>query len=676
MKPHDFTDRDFTRENAEKTEIFNAETTETAEKKTIFSFLPPRTPRTLRLIIIVTSMHSAMKNLCQSCGYKLKMMRKKLFVLSLLLPILIFGKSYFYPQIKTEIYFASDGSARVRQERTYHFDGSFSWAFVDLKKQGAENIVLNQISEQTDTGWAVLQPEITDSPKSLYVRWNYSAQDETKTFLLEYTIIGAVKCYQDVAEFYWKVIENEHEQINNNVIELFLPEPSPDLFKVYIHSRAKPGMLVFNDKKDNAIIQQSNIPENSFVEVRMLTSPLIFTNVSARLENRYEKILQQEKQNFVVSSLRKFILIPLGLLLIIIYPIILLLTFYYRYGREPEIPYSATYEHEPPRLAPPVVVPAIMSQKPEKTTIYQTTFRGMFATLLDLCTKGIISVQEIKDNHKSYYQFNLDKPDRVAGLDILSRQVVDFFFRDVAGDQNMLTDKAIKEFGTNHPKEFQSFLQGLFDQARDWWQKELNTALLDPKSSKAYNVYILYLLPAVILGPLMLGNGLGALFTIPNPVTFILPFILAIIFFIIFIFLGRSILRWSAPAYQEQKRWLNFRKFIIDFSAIEQAPITLLPIWEHFFVYAVVLGVAQKFLKNITNLATKQGTPLVLPIWYIPITTKPVGLASFAESMGHFESFTSNFTGMMNSFSTSAAVGGGFSGGGGGGGGGGASGAG
>lgn len=622
-------------------------------------------------------MHSATKNLCQSCGYKLKMMRKKLFVLSLLLPILIFGKSYFYPEIKTTINFKSDGSANVRQERTYAFEGSFSWAVVDLKKQGAENIIFNELAMKTPDGWERIEPlAIDDNPNSLYVRWEYSAQDEIKTFVLDYTIIGAVKRYGDVAEFYWKVIEDEHEKIANVEINLILPEPSPELFKVYVHSRAKPGMLIFNDEKDRVIITQNNIPENAFVELRMLTSPSIFTGVLVRSESRYKKILNEEKQNFIISSLKKFVLIPLGLLLIIVYPIILLLTFYYRYGREPEIPYSATYEHEPPRPAPPVVVPAIMSQKPGKTTIYQTTFRGMFATLLDLCTKGIISVQEIKDNHKSYYQFNLDKPDRVAGLDILSRQVVDFFFGDVASGQNILTDKAIKEFGTNHPKEFQSFLQGLFDQARDWWQKELNTALLDPKSSKAYNVYILYLLPAVILGPLMLGNGLGALFTMPNPVTFILPFILAILFFIVFIFLGRSILRWSAPAYQEQKRWLNFRKFINDFSAIEQAPITLLPIWEHFFVYAVVLGVAQKFLKNITSLATKQGTPLVLPIWYIPITTKPVGLASFAESMGHFESFTSNFTSMMNSFSTSAAVGGGFSGGGGGGGGGGASGAG
>jgi hypothetical protein len=51
-------------------------------------------------------------------------------------------------------------------------------------------------------------------------------------------------------------------------------------------------------------------------------------------------------------------------------------------------------------------------------------------------------------------------------------------------------------------------------------------------------------------------------------------------------------------------------------------------------------------------------------------------MAGLNAGLAGFESFASNFSGMMNSFSTSAATGGGFSGGGGGGGGGGSSGAG
>ncbi len=604
-------------------------------------------------------------------------MSRKNLLLVLLLPLLIFAKSYFYPEIKTNIYFASDGSARVLQERTYNFNGSFSWAFIDLKKQGAENIILNQLSEKTDKGWKQLQPtELNNSPQSLYIRWGYSAQDETKTFLLDYTIVGGVKRYADVAEFYWKIIEDEHEKISKNEITLYLPEPSPNLFKVYVHSQSRPGLLTFNDKKDQADIVQVNIPANTFLEVRMLASQSMFGKVAKQNEIRYEKILADEKYNFLISSLRKFILLPLGILLMIGFPLVLLLIYYNKYGREPKLQYIAQYEHEPPRKAPPIAVPAILHQKPEKTAINQNTFRGMFASLLDLCTKGIISVQEVKDGHSQHYQFILEKPEQVDKLEPINKEVVKFFFEEVGESSVMLTDKALKEYAAKHASGFQVFLNDLFQQTRDWWEKELGVRLIDPKSSKAYNSFVLYIIPAILIGAIMVGSSLAAFFAVPKPVTFVLPVSFGMIVFFVFMFSGRSILRWNEAAYLEQKRWQNFRRFLTDFSAIKDAPITLLPIWEQYFIYAVVLGVAQKFLKNITNLALERGTVLMLPIWYSATTKGAASISSFVEGMGHFESFASNFTSMMNSFSSSAATGGGFSGGGGGGGGGGSSGAG
>lgn len=207
-------------------------------------------------------------------------------------------------------------------------------------------------------------------------------------------------------------------------------------------------------------------------------------------------------------------------------------------------------------------------------------------------------------------------------------------------------------------------------------ENNVSVKLIDITSTKAYNKFILYALLSMFGGVILLTIGLTALFYVPMPVSFIIPFMAGVFIFVIFMFVGRIILRWNPVAFQEQQRWKNFKRFITDFSAIKQAPITLLPIWEHYFVYAVVLGVAQKFLKNIVNLASERNTVLVMPIWYKSMGAGSTTMSSFADSMANFESFTSNFTSMMNSFSTSAATGGGFSGGGGGGGGGGSSGAG
>ncbi|MBS4016307.1 MAG: DUF2207 domain-containing protein [Candidatus Latescibacteria bacterium] len=598
---------------------------------------------------------------------------KKYLLIVLFFPILIFAKSYHYPLIKTEIYFSPGGDAQILQQRTYAFSGSFSWAFIDLKKKGAQDIILNQVAEKIDNVWQPFIAQIQDNKNSLYVRWQYRAEDETKTFLLDYTVVGAVKRYQDVSEFYWKFIEDEHEKIDQIILELNLPEPSKELFKVYVHSRAKPGVLTFNDNYDKATVTQSDIPANAFVEVRMLAAPHLFPELPVIAENRYAQILAHEKRNFLVSLLRKFVLFPLGILLVIVLPVVLLLTFYFRYGREPKLPYLGTYEHEPPRKINPILLPAIMLQKPDKTTILQNVFRSLFASILNLTTRGLISIQELDKKEKSKYRFSLEKPERVNELDSFDKNIISVFFHD----QNSVTDKELKQYAEKHQAKFQKQLAALFSDAAYWWQQTLGTDLVDPVSVKAYHRYILFSLVSILLGIAGLGSGLTALLGVSDLAFFALPFAAGMVLFVILIFVGKIILRWSQPAYLEQKRWLNFKKFLTDFSAIEQAPIKLLPIWEHYFVYAVALGVAQKFLKNITDLALKHNQPLTLPVWYAAASkTAPADMASFAQNMANFEAFTSNFTNMMNSFSSSAASGGGFSGGGGGGGGGGSSGAG
>ncbi|MEO0083337.1 MAG: DUF2207 domain-containing protein [candidate division WOR-3 bacterium] len=593
--------------------------------------------------------------------------------LYLLIPISVFAKSYFYPEIKTRIIFHPDGSANVIQQRTYYFDGAFSWAYIDLKKHGAQNIVFNQLSEIENDQKIILTPAINDNQKSLGIKWNYSAHNELKTFLLDYTIIGAVKRNIDVAEFYWKVIEDEHEKIIDNEIELILPMPSPNLFKVYVHCRAKPGELIFNEKSDAVTIKQHNIPKDAFVEVRMLTSPAIFSELTTIPEHRYQKILAEEKRNFIISSLKKFVLIPIAALLIVILPLIIYLRYYFKYGREAKLTDIGQYQHDAPRKVLPIMVPAILYQKPDKSTINTITFNGMIATLLDLCTKGIISIQEIKVDGKKQYQFLLEKPGRIETLEPINKKIIDFLFSEVGESSVILTETALKEYANKHNDRFQDFLQSIYQQTKEWWEATLATPLIDPMSSHAYQKFSLLTLAMIIAGGILLTIGLS---TILGSAAFIIVILFCLIFYIVFVLAGRSILRWSDIACQEQQRWLNFRRFLTDFSAIKRAPITLLPIWEHYFVYAVVLGVAQKFLRNIINLATEQNTSIVLPTWYSSATISAQSLASFAEGISHFESFVKNFNSMLDSFSSSAATGGGFSSGGGGGGGGGSSGAG
>jgi hypothetical protein len=81
--------------------------------------------------------------------------------------------------------------------------------------------------------------------------------------------------------------------------------------------------------------------------------------------------------------------------------------------------------------------------------------------------------------------------------------------------------------------------------------------------------------------------------------------------------LGRVILRWSPPAYYEHLRWQSFRRFLVEFSAIEQAPIELSAIWQEYYVYAVALGIGEKFMHGLSS--PTAGTDLAVDL--VPFLT-------------------------------------------------------
>ncbi len=564
---------------------------------------------------------------------------------------------------------------RIVQQRTYRFEGRFSWADLDLKKRGAQDIMLNRLAELTPEGWREVIPlELESSSRSLYVKWDYSAEDEERTFLLDYTLVGAVRRYSDVAEFYWKVVEDEHEPIDEVVVALQLPGPSPGLFKVFVHSAARPGTLTFSDKMDRARVRQNEIPRNSFVELRVLSTPALFSEATPVPEQRYAAILAQEKRNFIMSGVRKYLFIPLGIVLTIAIPLALLLVLYFRHGREPKLDYEAIYEHEPPRDAPPVAVPVIMYQSPDESSLTQPLFRGMMATLLDLARRGVVSVHEVKQGRKRQYEFRLDRPG--GAVTSFDREVLDFFFQQVGAESGRFDEKMLKDYGTRHTSETRLLIRELLRQGKEWWVAQLGAEFVERTSSRAYTLFVLAAVVGAVLGGLAIAFGVQAITGGPGRGSLPFGFTVAGAACVAFVLIGRAIRRWTPVAYLEHRRWHRFKKFLADFSAIEQAPVKLLAIWEQYYVYAVALGVADEFLKHVGRLAEQTNTALVMPVWYHGAAVQTTGLSSFAAGMVGFQTFASNLGSMMQSFSTASSSGGGFSGGGGGGGGGGSSGAG
>ncbi len=585
------------------------------------------------------------------------------------------AKSYYHPRIVQSFLLLENGDVEVSEERYFSFEGSFSWAELRILRKGAEDIQFEGVWD-AESG-EPLPHEVLRDAEAVAVRWRYQAQDETRVFRIKYLLKGAVERYQDVAQFYWKVIEDQHAAISELESTFTLPRPSPELFKLFVHSMAPPGEMTFSEDRRTVRFRLQNIPADSFVEARLLSSPSVFSAVSPLPQERYEKILEEERR-FASGELRAYLWGVVATFLLVgfgIFYLLLFVVYYFRYGREPRLDYQREYEQEPPLDISPCFLGVALSQTLDNSLLS----RAFLATILELARRRFLSVREEERKgllrKREYLVFRFadrarDRKTVSAELNLFELRVLELLF-EISKDGEEVSTLDIEEWGKKMQANRSNFLRFLGDWGRDL-RKEFEKRyfkILDPLSEKKKNLFTV-LGVAYFIGGIFLLIALAA----ASPLVFLgVPFLILAFFLAL---LGqRALRRWSREAALMFRRFMAFRKFLSDFSLMREAPPTLLEIWDRYLVYAVVLGVAEKLLKNLRRYAEETHRDLVIPAWYSPVHGAAFGLAAL-DTLSGLDALSrrmENLANLRQALSSSSSVGGGFSGGGGGGGGGGSS---
>lgn len=527
-----------------------------------------------------------------------------------------------------------------------------------------------------------LRSETSSSGRGEMIKWYYSAQNTTKRFLLRYRIEGAVQRYSDVAQFYWKAIEDEHAPISRIAITVIPPAPSTDLFKVFVHSTARPGDIEFSPDFLGALVKQDGIPKDAFVELRVLLDPDIFPDTRVDSGESYESLLEDER-GIVEAPKRRArqnaIAIVVSAIVIILF-IIAFVWVYIRYGREPKIQYENIYEREPPRDIPPAVVPAILTQGSVSDAEITKSFA---ATIIECAHLGYLEIHEGEEKGLIFKTREFIYKLTPKGETLLARRPVErargereleSYEVDVlravieeAGDGSQATGEDIEKWGkkTKGGKtNFLRFIEPFGKELRAWFERK-HFKLDDPRSKKAQ---ILFIVSAVLLAAVFVLTFFLVTRNVAN--------IVAGFLVLVSLPFTMSLARWTKEAALEEKRWKAYKKFISDFSAMKDAGPNLLQIWERHLVYATALGVADKLLSNLDLVAKEFNAGVPVAVWYHAYGAGsgrgPGGTASLQSMSASF----ANLANLSSALSTTTSSGGGFSGGGGGGGGGGASGAG
>lgn len=589
------------------------------------------------------------------------MKKKILFLIFLSIFIILFSfkssyaKDYSIPKVNIEVAINKDGSAFFIEERTYAFDGQFSFGYYNLPKQGFDSLEDFLIYEDE----TLYKKENSKLPKTYYIEdlgnyykinFFYSASNETKAFKFVYKLNGVTKVYEDYGEFYYKLQGTGWDKtvgIFEAYIRFLSPIPIEDYY-IWAHGPLW-GKIEKVDEK-TVYLKVEDIPANTFLEARILIPSYYFSEAKKLSGVIKDKVVNEETKWAKSSNLKRvlnniFFYLPIIIFLLLLYYIFYL---YFKYGKEYKVPKVYDYIREPPTDIKPAVLGYLLTFGQFKDTFLK-------ATIMDLIHRGVINVEK-DQNLKNDYIFTLNKnKEELASYEKILVEKILFDENDSFTIKEL--NKKIKKRQEHYYYKFEDFKKEILDEAK-------NYDFFDKVSEGKSN----------------LTSGLGCLIpVIALILTFLLKNLLFFLWFIlapIYIFVGSIALkRRSFKGKEEFDKWIAFKNFLKDFSNLKDYGPKSIIIWEKYLIYGTILGVAKTVLKALKIIF--QQLPDVENGRLIPIVTSG-SLANFDQGFAFLNSALSNvvsatssaYKNSRSSWSSGSGVGGGFSGGGGGGGGG------
>lgn len=556
------------------------------------------------------------------------MKKNLLFFLILLLSLnLALCKSYSLERANVHIKVLNNGLVNVEEEITYSFNGCYNEIYRSIPLY-SESSIIGMIGCSNESFNPI--KDFNSDYYSYIFKFDNEQCNKITTIVLDYNMSGVVDVYNDVNGLHFQFWGSEGQELNelNAVIEL-----NGGIIDYWIHNSVPSECVKVNN--NILIYNASKIPANHWIETQLISER--FTSESAYWDVHNETGGSVIKQRELFYSIREKCKV-FAAFFIIISPLIAFYYIYDKYGRELKIDYIKGYERNPPTNDSPALVNAILNSPNSG----EPNLDAFLATLFDLARRGYLKIKQGKMVNNSF--LGLGGAERDTIIEFVEKGSIDLM------DYELLVYKFLKKYSNNGELSWIKMQKNLkkYDESRKF-QKKLNKfkKLVKDKFEKKdyFNTEgnVNYLL---ISGVLLLINGvILGLFSVDNVIT-ILPLLIYIPIFLTMIFtkskakwfmlifillhmsgffinvvidsdslilkafiisflinlvcncISKEVLgKWTRKGKYFELQWENFKKFLKDYSLLNQHPPESIVIWEKFLVYAVSLNVADNVLK-------------------------------------------------------------------------------
>ncbi|MDO9555682.1 MAG: DUF2207 domain-containing protein [Atribacterota bacterium] len=569
-------------------------------------------------------------------------------------------RSFEITDYQAQVKILENGDIQVSEIFEYDFDGDFNGIIRTIEIKGSDGFKYFKASEYSPTDKELIYDQSTTGNMITYKIYDTSS-NERKLFLLEYQLRNVVTLYNDTAEFYWKFFDKTNTSpIGHIKIEIELPsaEVSAEELKVFGHGPLSGNVSIGEDGK--VVYEVFRLSSEEMVEARILFPTSMIPDSSKIInQNKFAEIMKEELGWAKIADREKgFNLIAILLIpLLVLFNIFLAIRLYFKYDRELKPEAEMDYYRELPQDITPAVLSKLMS-------IQGVGSKDIMATLMDLVRKKYLKIEEIPKGRKKDYKFILIEGNDTTNLKEHESYLIHWLFYSI-GNGVSVTLEEIKDYAKA------SRTQSTFRHNYNKWVKKVG------EEFKKYNYFGqskegLKTAGKIVLMEFATVFLLFALAILLKVQSFILiPLVFAVGFtgFGVIIY-GALIRKKTQIGVNEYTKWRAFKRFLLHFSNMKDYEIPSIIVWEHYLVYAISLGVADKVISKLKLVLSNQDISLRNSTYLYCMTDRSGRLNS---SM--FKSFDTVFSSAFATTSSSTGSGGGFSSGGGGGGGGGGAGA-
>lgn len=419
------------------------------------------------------------------------------------------------------------------------------------------------------------------------------SQNEKREFLFRYNLTKGVTVYRDIAQLNRKMVGKDWQSSIGMIgVTINLPESvnKNDIY-AFGHGPLTGNIEILNGKSVRYTL--NNYSPGEFLEVNLLFPKNILTDFNPLLmknKSALKEILAMEgKLAKEANEARKLAIVKLYVGravfgIAIVWWIFLIIYIYQKNSRRYRVENEyGEYFRELPDDYSPAIAGTLVSKR-----LYPES-RELFATLLNLVRKGYLEL--IEDGNKT----TLKLKESTAEVPTEEEKfILNWYIREL-GDGEKVVLEDIEKIVENRSKARE------FNSNYERWKTMVYTDMLS-KNLRMDKRDKFSTTLGVITGMIYFIGGV-----------FLINYFRSTLFILIsllgFVTMPYTFSRKRASLEKEKaiSRWKAFRKFLVDYSNLEEAKLASIKLWEHYFVYAVALGVAEKVAKGYKKIISEKG---------------------------------------------------------------------